>query len=64
LQAEYDADRADELVRHAGWEAAHAAWLALPDAERASAAEPPEPFVRPVADVRKPKPAWLAARGG
>jgi hypothetical protein len=52
------------LVRHAGWEAAHAAWLALPDAERASAAEPPEPFVRPVADVRKPKPAWLAARGG
>lgn len=51
-QARYDADRAADLARHA-------AWAATPEGERGE-----EPFVRPAADVRKPKPAWLQARGG
>lgn len=76
-QAEYDAARARDLLLHAAWVeydaardaelAAHAAWESLPPAERGP--EPPvrferaEPRVRPAADVRKPVPPWLAARG-
>jgi hypothetical protein len=69
-QARYDADRADAIVRHAGWAAraaTYAAWLALPPEQRAAVEEPPEPgpepVVPPAADVRKPIPAWLADRG-
>lgn len=49
-QSAYDAARTEEV-------AAHAAWVA-------GGSQGPEPTVRPVADIRKPKPAWIAARGG
>lgn len=52
LQADYNAARAAEV-------AAHDAWEALPEEDRG-----PEPSVRPAVDIRKAKPAWLAARGG
>jgi hypothetical protein len=52
LQVAYDAARADELAAYAVWESA--------DPVRRG----PAPAVRPAADIRKPKPAWRAVRGG
>jgi hypothetical protein len=52
-QAAYDAARAAELADRAAYDA-------TPEADRVG----PPPPVRPALDVRKPKPAWLAARGG
>lgn len=50
-QLHYDTARAAELT-------AYAAWELLPVETRG-----PAPVVRPVADIRKPIPQWLAARG-
>lgn len=51
-QADYDAKRAEEA-------AALSAWNALPADKRSES----PPTVRPARDIRKPVPAWLAARG-
>jgi hypothetical protein len=51
LQARYDAARTEEVARHDEW-------LSLPADKRGD-----EPPVRPIRDIRKPVPAWLAARG-
>lgn len=75
-QARYDAARAQEITRHDAWaqreaqrQIDHDAWLALPPEKNATTPkpEPPgieaEPPVRAARDIRKPIPAWLAARG-
>ncbi len=49
LQDAYDAGRASDLAIHDAWVEAGSI--------------PPEPTVRPLADIRKPKPAWLSTRG-